>query len=247
MKRIICIMICAVTLEAFNGYAFPADKANLTAKINGKAVEVFNSTSTTEAYLRYYFEVKSPETITDKIDITVDEPVADEVVDMTLELSSDKVYCGAVEWYMYGNASAVANNHICGEGVEYFVCIELYAADGYTFGDTSDDAWRDELLSNITFNGEAILSCLSSSPERLIVVSPVYTAASKPKGILGDVNNDGDIDQYDYILAKRIHFKNYTPTEDQKTRGDVNKDGENDQYDYILIKRHHFGNFKIGG
>lgn len=66
-------------------------------------------------------------------------------------------------------------------------------------------------------------------------------------GKLGDINNDDDIDQYDYILAKRIHFKNFTPDDAQAVRGDVDKDGDNDQYDYILIKRHHFGNYTIKG
>lgn len=69
----------------------------------------------------------------------------------------------------------------------------------------------------------------------------------KAIGKLGDINNDDDIDQYDYILAKRIHFKNFIPDDAQAVRGDVDKDGDNDQYDYILIKRHHFGTFVIGG
>lgn len=69
----------------------------------------------------------------------------------------------------------------------------------------------------------------------------------KQYAMLGDINNDGDIDQYDYILAKRIHFKNFTPDDGQKLRGDVDKDGDNDQYDYILIKRHHFKNYTITG
>lgn len=63
---------------------------------------------------------------------------------------------------------------------------------------------------------------------------------------LGDINKDSKVNQYDYILAKRIHFKNYTPTAEQKVLGDVDKDGDNDQYDYILIKRHHFGTYTIG-
>lgn len=71
------------------------------------------------------------------------------------------------------------------------------------------------------------------------------TAADKTADLFGDINNDGDIDQYDYILAKRIHFKNYTPSEAEAERGDVDRDGDNDQYDYILIKRHHFGNYVI--
>lgn len=66
-------------------------------------------------------------------------------------------------------------------------------------------------------------------------------------GILGDINNDGNINQYDYILAKRIHFNTYTPTAAEKSRGDVNKDNANNQYDYILIKRHHFNTYTIVG
>lgn len=65
-------------------------------------------------------------------------------------------------------------------------------------------------------------------------------------GKLGDINNDTRVDQYDYILAKRIHFETYTPTAEEKVRGDVKKDGKNDQYDYILIKRAHFGTYTIG-
>ena len=71
--------------------------------------------------------------------------------------------------------------------------------------------------------------------------------AKVDSGKLGDINDDGEIDQYDYILAKRAHFNTVTLTADQKTRGDIDKDGDNDQYDYILIKRHHFGNYTIVG
>lgn len=80
----------------------------------------------------------------------------------------------------------------------------------------------------------------------LMLSAPIASAvAPEDTNLLGDINDDGDIDQYDYILAKRIHFKNYTPTAEQAERGDVDKDDDNDQYDYILIKRHHFGNYVI--
>jgi len=69
----------------------------------------------------------------------------------------------------------------------------------------------------------------------------------KVEFMLGDINDDKEINQYDYILAKRIHFNTYTPNDEQKLRGDVNKDGSNNQYDYILIKRHHFKNYTITG
>ncbi len=64
-------------------------------------------------------------------------------------------------------------------------------------------------------------------------------------GKLGDVNKDGTIDQYDYILVKRHYFETRTLSADEKTRADVNKDGKVDQFDYILIARHYFGTFVI--
>ncbi len=65
-------------------------------------------------------------------------------------------------------------------------------------------------------------------------------------GKLGDVNNDGKIDQYDYILVKRHYFETRVLSESEALRADVNKDGKVDQYDYILIARHYFGTFVIG-
>ncbi len=66
-------------------------------------------------------------------------------------------------------------------------------------------------------------------------------------GILGDVNNDEAINQYDYILVKRHYFGTRYLTDEEMTRADVNSDGAVNQYDYILIKRHYFGTFVIGG
>ena len=60
---------------------------------------------------------------------------------------------------------------------------------------------------------------------------------------LGDINMDGTVNQYDYILAKRAHFNTITLNENQKLIGDMDEDGDNDSYDYILIKRIHFDNY----
>ena len=60
---------------------------------------------------------------------------------------------------------------------------------------------------------------------------------------LGDINMNGSVNQYDYILAKRAHFNTVTFDENQKLLGDMDEDGDNDQYDYILIKRIHFKNY----
>lgn len=64
-------------------------------------------------------------------------------------------------------------------------------------------------------------------------------------GMLGDVNNDGEIDQYDYILIKRHYFETRMLTEEEMTRADVNLDATVDQYDYILVARHYFGTYTI--
>jgi len=75
-------------------------------------------------------------------------------------------------------------------------------------------------------------------PEKPPVVEPEYT--------LGDVNDDGKIDQYDYILVKRHYFETRILSAEEALRADVNKDNKVDQYDYILIARHYFGTFVIG-
>lgn len=68
----------------------------------------------------------------------------------------------------------------------------------------------------------------------------------KPDCVLGDVNFDGAINQYDYILVKRHYFGTRLLTEEEMQPADVNIDSAVNQYDYILIKRHYFGTFVIG-
>ena len=67
-----------------------------------------------------------------------------------------------------------------------------------------------------------------------------------PEYVRGDVNGDGAVNQYDYILVKRHYFGTRLLTEDETLPADANKDGAINQYDYILIKRHYFGTFVIG-
>ncbi|MBR6562496.1 MAG: family 10 glycosylhydrolase [Clostridia bacterium] len=67
------------------------------------------------------------------------------------------------------------------------------------------------------------------------------------KIMLGDVNNDGDINQYDYILVVRHYFETRVLTEEEMILADVNADGAVNQYDYILIRRHYFGTYTIQG
>ncbi|MBE6683631.1 MAG: hypothetical protein E7595_05710 [Ruminococcaceae bacterium] len=68
----------------------------------------------------------------------------------------------------------------------------------------------------------------------------------KPEYTLGDVNSDGAINQYDYLLVKRHYFGTRYLTDNEMLPADVNSDGAVNQYDYILIKRHYFGTYTIG-
>ncbi len=53
----------------------------------------------------------------------------------------------------------------------------------------------------------------------------------------GDINGDGKVDSSDYLLAKRICFNSYTPSDYEAGYADVNNDGAVDSADYVLLKR----------
>lgn len=68
-----------------------------------------------------------------------------------------------------------------------------------------------------------------------------------PSYALGDVNNNGEIEKYDYIAVKRAVLGTLTLNDIQQKAADVNgKDGV-EKYDYILVKRHVLGTYKIEG
>ncbi len=63
--------------------------------------------------------------------------------------------------------------------------------------------------------------------------------------IMGDVDGNGNIDQFDYLYVKRAYFKTYTLSEDEAYRADVNYDDVVDQYDYLIIKRIYFDTYTV--
>lgn len=65
------------------------------------------------------------------------------------------------------------------------------------------------------------------------------------KGNKGDINADGVIDTYDYMLCKRIYFHTYEPNNDEFLRADVDGNNLVDTYDCMLIIRHYFGTYAI--
>ncbi len=64
---------------------------------------------------------------------------------------------------------------------------------------------------------------------------------------LGDINNNGAVDKFDYIAVKRAVMNTIKLDEIQQKAADVNTSGGIDKFDYILIKRHVMGTYKIEG
>ncbi len=67
-----------------------------------------------------------------------------------------------------------------------------------------------------------------------------------PDYVLGDVNNDGELDKFDYIAVKRAVMGTFSLDETKTLAADVNGSGNVEKFDYILIKRHVMGTFTIG-
>ncbi len=87
--------------------------------------------------------------------------------------------------------------------------------------------------------GEAII-LYGVDTEANTVQSNAYAVITASDGILGDVNNDGVVDMFDYLIVKSIYFEKYTPTSDELVRSDVNSDGAVDMFDYLIVKNTYF-------
>ncbi|MBR5285520.1 MAG: dockerin type I repeat-containing protein, partial [Clostridia bacterium] len=67
----------------------------------------------------------------------------------------------------------------------------------------------------------------------------------EPKPMLGDINGNGKIEKYDYILVKRLVMSTIDLSGETLNFADVNKNGRVEKYDYILVKRHVMGTYVI--
>ncbi len=61
-----------------------------------------------------------------------------------------------------------------------------------------------------------------------------------PDILLGDVNNDGFIDMFDYLMVKSFYFEVTSPVGNQFIRADMNEDGIIDMFDYLMVKTAYF-------
>lgn len=69
-------------------------------------------------------------------------------------------------------------------------------------------------------------------------VATTFSTSTTPQYTLGDVNNDGDINDNDSLLVKQSEVKLVTLTDTQQLAADVNKDGEVNVNDSLKIKQY---------
>ena len=116
----------------------------------------------------------------------------------------------------------------------------ILAAKGHTEGN-----WTSVKEPEIGLNGLEELRCTDCNT----LLSQRETAALPPEGqaVLGDVNGNGTIEKYDYILVKRVVMCTIVIDDSLRAFADVNKNGKVEKYDYILVKRHVMKTFVIEG
>ncbi|MBR5859574.1 MAG: discoidin domain-containing protein [Clostridia bacterium] len=114
----------------------------------------------------------------------------------------------------------------------------LAAARKWKVGDTI-------AIAGIDFENQTV----PTSTEYIDYFAPEYicTAQYAPfeAGTLGDVDGNGTINEYDYILVARAILGTYTLDEKERRLADVDKNGIINEYDYILIARHILGTYVI--
>lgn len=67
---------------------------------------------------------------------------------------------------------------------------------------------------------------------RITIISEAYIA--------GDVNGDGTVDAFDYLIVKSIYFESYNATDEEIVRADVYDDNIVDMFDYLNVKTIYF-------
>lgn len=72
---------------------------------------------------------------------------------------------------------------------------------------------------------------------------PDYVAPMPIEYRRGDVDVDGDVDAFDYMMLKRSILHTFKLTGVGELCADANGDGEVDANDYMMVKRHVLGTF----
>ncbi|MBR4279205.1 MAG: dockerin type I repeat-containing protein, partial [Clostridia bacterium] len=100
-------------------------------------------------------------------------------------------------------------------------------------GDTYTDSETDALGHT---EGEWVTLPDGSKELRCDECGELLDSVPAPEYAEGDVNGDGNVNMFDYLMVKSIYFEKATPTEDQLDRADLTGDGKVNLFDYIALK-----------
>ncbi len=139
-----------------------------------------------------------------------------------------------------------------------------FSEDGETYGKTvkipvpttDAPAWATASVDNVSARYVKILIETQGTwtflNEIQVLADPDYVPEQPgdpevpdPDGVLGDVDDDGDVDASDYVLVKRAVLKTYELSEEQKLVADIDADGDVDATDYVLVKRIVLGTYTV--
>lgn len=153
-------------------------------------------------------------------------------------------------------ASSSEMNH--GAGVQEPANVSIYISsdkknwtyvDGEDVPDTTDVGRAcTDIILNFPVSARYV-QFRYTAKATFVMVSETAVYGFAPEGqdyMLGDVNDNGQIEKYDYILVKRAVMGTISLDDVQKEAADVNKKDGVEKYDYILVKRHVMGTYKIG-
>ena len=119
---------------------------------------------------------------------------------------------GSVDLHHPGDPADCTNDQVCAACGKV-----LDEAHGHTEGE-----WEE------LDDGTMVLKCT--------VCGEVLDTKTADEYEKGDVNADGKINMFDYMLIKSIYLEKHIPTEEESARADANGDGKVNMFDYILVK-----------
>ncbi len=127
--------------------------------------------------------------------------------------------------------------------VPWFVCgIDAPEEDssfGLSFAVAAQEHYTDVCPGMIEWNN-ALLSGKNADNAGVITLKGAEEPPVEPDILLGDVNQDGVIDMFDYLLVKSFYFEVAVPTADEALRADINEDDVIDMFDYLEVKTAYF-------
>ena len=151
-----------------------------------------------------------------------------------ITLSGVNTALGCYDVLAYGTVTAKTCSHSYSSDVTEPTCTE----QGYTTHTCvlCGDAYVDNYVPASHTEGEWETLPDGSKELHCAVCGELLDSEVASEYETGDVNGDGKINMFDYMLVKSIYFSKYTPNASEFERADINADGKVNMFDYVLVK-----------